>query len=49
MKEYTDVEIVEFDGDMWEPFLIMMEYLATKNVVPPKSFADRISEIANGS
>lgn len=49
MKDYSSVEIVEFKGDMWEPMLIMIKYLATKNIVPPKSFIEQISEITNGS
>ena len=42
MKEYSHVEFVEFDGDFWEPLLIMIKYLSTKGILPPKEFVDQI-------
>ena len=49
MKEYSNVEIVKFDGDFWEPILIMMKYLKTKGIVPPKEFLEQVKEAYNGN
>jgi len=44
MIDYVDVELVEFDGNFWEPFIIMIKYLATKGILPNK---DLLSAICN--
>jgi len=45
MIEYSNVEVVKFDGDIWEPFLLMIKYLATKGVTPNVDFINEVSKI----
>jgi len=43
MIDYSDVELVEFSGNFWEPFIVLIKYLATKGIAPTKDLLSTIS------
>jgi len=44
MIECSGIEVVEFDGNFWEPFLIMIKYLKTKGLTPSKELMEYFDE-----
>lgn len=43
MIDYSGVELVKFEGNFWEPFVLLIKYLATKGISPNRDLLSAIS------